>query len=272
MPRCLEVINTYGTGNAALTTLAHVADPTQTLTIRASNGSPSAHIGEVWTYFSAVADATIHSPRMHDNIEAVQMRAQATDPTPLWDEGFWQPMYQVDTPTIQSVYGAAPGAGVAENLGYTVFYDDLPGIAARLRSWSQVSPLVKGYFGVKFVATSSATAGAIGANAAINATQDYFQINQDYALMGYNLSVACANVNIYGADTGNLNVGGPGTIKAEITRNWFLRLDSTDNGPAVPIINSANKSSTFVTVSHPTASTVVTGELIFAWLGNTGQI
>ena len=135
-------------------------------------------------------------------------------------------MYQVDTPTITSTFASAPGSAVAENLGYTVFYDDLPGVAARLRSYAQVSPLIKGYLGVKFVATSSATAGAIGANAAINATQDYFQINNDYALLGYNLSVACANVNIYGADTGNLNVGGPGTIKAELTRNWFLHLDA----------------------------------------------
>jgi len=270
--RCLEVVNTYGTGNGALTTLAHAADPTQSLTIRASNGSPSAHIGEVWTNMGTAADVTIHSPRMHDNIYAVQGRVQATDPTPVWDEGFWQPMYQVDTPVIQSTFAAAPGAGIAENLGYTVFYDDLPGIAARLRSWSQVSPLVKGYLGVKFVATSSATAGAIGANAAINATQDVFQINQDYALIGYNLSIACANVNVYGADTGNLNVGGPGSLKQELTRNWFLHLDQTDGGPAIPIINSANKASTFVTVSAPGASTAVTGELIFAWLGNTGQI
>lgn len=272
MPRAIEVINTYGTGNASLTTLLHVADPTQGLAIRASNGSPSAHIGAVWTDMSAAADVTIHSPRMHDNIYAVQARVQATDPTPVYDEGFYQPMYQVDAPTIQSTFAAAPGSGVAENLGYTVIYDDLPGIASRLRAWAQVQPLVKGYLGVKFVATSSATAGAIGANAAINATQDVFQINNDYALIGYNLSVACANVNVYGADTGNLNVGGPGTLKQEITRNWFLHMDATEGGPCIPIINSANKSSTFVTVSAPGASTAVTGELVFAWLGPTGQI
>lgn len=272
MPAALECINSFGTGNAALTTLAHVADPTQSLTIRASNGSPSAQILSVWSNVSAAADATIHSPRMHDNIYAVQARLQATDPTPVYDEGFVQPMYQVDTPTIQTTFGAAPGAGVAENLGYLVYYPDLPGIASRLRHWAQVAPLVKGYLGVKFVATSSATAGAIGANAAINATQDVFQINNDYALLGYNLSVACANVNVYGADTGNLNVGGPGVLKEELTRSWFLHISDVNALPLIPIINSANKSSTFVTVSAPGASTAVTGELVFAWLGPTGQI
>lgn len=265
----IETLNTYGTGNASLTTLTHVADPLQSLAIRASNGSPAVHMESAWAYVSAAADVTIHSPRMHDDIVAVEVRAQPTLATPLAAEGFVQALYSQDILIVQSTYGSAPGSSVAECVGTLMYYDDLPGASARLVMPQQVLANVKHYLGVKVAPTSGATAGTYGAGVAINSTQDYFKANSDYALIGYSLSVACANFGILGADTSNLIVGGPGAIDPLVTRHYFYWLSEVSGKPCVPVINSANKASTFVYCSHTTANTTVTGELLFAYLGPT---
>jgi len=271
LPPAIETLNTYGTGNAALTTLTHVADPQQSLALRASNGSPGVHMLNLWAYVAAAADLTVHSPRMHDDIIAVEADAQATLATPLLDEGFTQDLYSQDILIIQSTFAVAPGNGIAENLGAVIYYDDLPGIKPRLAMPAQITPNVKGYLGVKFIATSSATAGAIGAGVAINATQDYFKANSDYALIGYNLRTIAANFAIQGADTGNLFIGGPGAVDPLVTRRWFWTMSESEGRPCIPVINSANKASTFFVVSHPTASTAVTGTAFFAYLGDTSN-
>lgn len=263
----LETINTYGTGNGSLTTLVHTADPTQSLAIRSANGSPAAHLGPVWGQMGAAADLIITSPRMHDVLHAVQMRVQASLVSPLWSEGLDQPMFSVDTPAVSSVFGSAPGNTVAEQAGYNIYYDDLGGIAANLMTWAQIKPAIKQYLGVKVSCTSSATAGALGAGAAINSGYDEFKSDTMYAVLGYNVSAACGNVVIQGADTGNLLVGGPGAVDPLVGRRWFMHLEEMSGRPCIPVIKANNKGSTNVFVSHTTASTAIVVTLLMAWLG-----
>lgn len=263
----METINTYGTGNGSLTTLVHVADPLQSLAVRSANGSPAAHLGPVWGQVGAAADLTITSPRMHDVLHAVEMRAQSGLVTPLWEEGLDQPLFSVDTLAVSSVFGSAPGNTVAEQCGFNIYYDDLGGAQANLMSWAQIKPNVKQYLGVKNSVTSSATAGAYGAGTAINAGYDEFKSDTLYAVLGYNVSAACGNVAIQGADTGNYLVGGPGAVDPVVTRRWFMRLEELSGRPSIPVIKANNKGSTNVFVSHTTASTTVTVTLLLAWLG-----
>ncbi|HEY1198742.1 MAG TPA: hypothetical protein VGG32_08470 [Thermoplasmata archaeon] len=267
MPPALETINTYGTGTGAATTLAHVADPLQSLYLRSANGSPAAYIGPIWAYLSAAADVILESPRMHDVLHAVQTRAQASLVTPLWEEGLEQADFSVDLLNISTTYGAAPGNGVAEDVGFNVYYPDLGGSAAAFATWSQIQPSIKQYLGVKVSATSSATAGAYGAGVAINSTYDEFKSDTTYALLGYNVSAACGNVAIQGADTGNYLVGGPGAVDPLVTRQWFVKLTNDSGYPLIPLIKANNKGSTNVFVSHTTASTTIIVTLLFAWLG-----
>ncbi len=264
-----EAVNTYGTGNAALLTLPHVADPLSTLAIRASNGQPSARLQCVWCDLSEAADITIHSPRMHDDVIALELRGQIGVQTPISLLGLEQPLYSQDVLIVQSTYAAAPAAAAAENVGYIVWYDDLPGATARLKTWAQVKAGIKQYLGVKFTADTGAVAGQYGVPVAINATQDYFKANSDYALLGYTLSVACATVGLVGADTSNYIVGGPGSVDPLVTRDWYLALGAATGKPCIPVINSANRQATNILVAGPTAATAVTGELLFAYLGDT---
>jgi len=267
MPQALETINTYGTGNASLTTLAHVADPSQSLAIRSSNGQPSAYLFGIWAQMAIAADLSIFSPRMHDDVHGIQLRVQVTKTDPLFDYSQDQPMYSQDTPTVQSTFGSAPGSGVAEHAGYNIWYDDLPGISANLMSWEQVEPQIISFYGVKVSCVSSSTAGVLGAGSAINSVYDNFKANQRYALLGYELNVACGNVSVQGSDTGNLQLGVPGWIASIETRDYFKKISQASGRPCIPIINSANKASTNVFVSHTTASTTVIVDLLFAYLG-----
>lgn len=267
MPQALETINTYGTGDGSKTTLAHVADPSQSLAIRSSNGSPSAYLFGIWAQMGIAADLAIFSPRMHDDVHGIQTRIQVSNPNPVFPYSFDQAMYSQDTPTVQSTFGSAPGNTVAEQAGYNIYYDDLPGISANLASWAQVEPQIISFYGVKVSCVSSATAGALGAGSAINSVYDNFKANQRYALLGYMVNVACANVSVQGSDTGNLQIGGPGSIGLIETRQYFVDLSNLSGRSCIPIINSANKASTNVFVSHTTASTTVIVDLMFAYLG-----
>ena len=267
MPPALETINTYGTGTGAATTLAHAADPLQSLYLRSANGSPAAFIGPIWGFLSAGADVIVTSPRLHDVLHGVQMRAQASLVTPLWEEGLQQADFSVDLLSVQSVYSAAPGNGVAEDVGFNVYYPDLGGSAAAFATWAQIQPSIKQYLGVKVSPTSSATAGAYGAGVAINSVYDEFKSDTTYALLGYNVSAACGNVAIQGADTGNYLVGGPGAVDPLVTRRWFKQLSDETGYPLIPLIKANNKGSTNVFVSHTTGSTTIIVTLLFAWLG-----
>lgn len=267
MPQALETINTYGTGNNSATTLTHVADPSQSLAIRSSNGNPSAQLFGLWAMMGIAADLAIFSPRMHDDVHGIQTRVQVSKTDPVYDYDFQQPMYSQDTPTVQSTFGSAPGSSVAEQAGYNIYYTDLPGISANLMSWAQVEPQIISFYGVKVSCVSSATAGALGAGSAINSVYDNFKANSKYALLGYNVNVECGNVSIQGSDTGNLQVGGPGSIAEIETRRYFCDISQATGLALIPVINSANKASTNVFVSHTTASTTVIVDLLFAYLG-----
>lgn len=266
MGRTIETINTYGTGNATLTTLVHVADPTQTLQIRASEGRPAAHLGPVWAQMGIAADLEVFSNRMHDDVHGFQTRVQVSLSTPLSPLKGPQDMFSTDTPTVQSVFGAAPGSGVAEQAGYNVLYDDLPGSAQSLRSWAEVAPQIEHIYGQKVAPTSSATAGALGAGTLINSSYDQFKADRVYALLGYTVSAECGNVSIQGPDTANYQYGGPGAVDPLVTRDWFVRLEDLFGPPTIPILKANNKGATNVYVSHTTASTTITVGLILALL------
>jgi hypothetical protein len=262
-----ELVSTYGTGNGSLTTLTHVWDPLSVQAIRANTDNPPAMIMADWAYFSAAGDVTIHSPRMHDDIQAVHSRVQATTADILNLECFQQVMYSQDLPIVSSTYAAAPGNTVAENYEYLIYYPNLGGGNQRLAPWAQIRPLIQSYLGVKVSPITGATAGQSGAAVLLNATEDYTKANSWYALYGYEVSVAATSIAIQGPDTSNYIVGGPATTGTINTRRWFYQLEQETGIPSIPIINSANKSSTNIYAVGTTASTTVPVTLHFAYLG-----
>ncbi len=272
MPPAFETVVATDPATATITTIPFAADPSQTLQIRAANGSPCAFIYGTWTQLSAAADLSIHSPRMHDNVAALKWRGQTGLGTPQILDGLWQPMYSQDTPTVQGVFASAPNA--VENLSYGVYYPDLPGTAPLLATRDQVAAQAKqfwstngGYLGVRVNPITSATAGQLGAGVALTSTDTNQKANSWYALLGYTTSVICTSVVIQGTDTGNLKTGGPGTLNVIDTRRWFWYLDEVLGVPAIPVFNSANFGSTLVFANDLAGTTTTAIDLLFVYLG-----
>ena len=90
--------------------------------------------------------------------------------------------------------------------------------------------------------------------------------NAEYAIVGYELDVACTAFGLYGPDTGNFRAGGPGVTTRQFTRNWFMDLSAQTNLPCIPVFNSQNATGTNVQVLHYTATTAVNVNLILGRL------
>ncbi len=126
-----------------------------------------------------------------------------------------------------------------------LYYEDLQGIAARLIDIPTMRARGVELFTVETQLTGGAT-GAYSAGVALNANFDFFKPNTDYALMGYTLDKSCLSVSLRGADTGNLRVGGPGSVHIpHLTAEWWVRLTQLYGIPLIPVFNSAAKAGVF---------------------------
>jgi hypothetical protein len=116
---------------------------------------------------------------------------------------------------------------------------------------------------------STGTAGGWSGEEAINVEFDNFKANTDYALMGYLVSAECLAVRWRGSDTGNLGVGGPGTIdQRDLTARWFCTLSDEFGLPLIPVFNSANKSSILVDCAQDENGADVVVTSLFAELAS----
>lgn len=127
-----------------------------------------------------------------------------------------------------------------------IYYPNLDGVAAALSSWSSVEQRIVNLLGVETDLTSSAAECQYGGEQALNASFDNFKRNVYYAILGYTVTHFTHAVYIYGSDTGNLRVGGPGVIRNDITANWFADQSALYGLPYIPIINAANVAATTV--------------------------
>ena len=280
MGKALETVVAYATEatTTAGTYFALTANTGQSFSIRQANGVPAAQLLAPWANFGVAGYAQVKSPRMHDTTIgttfAVQASSGAFAGDPLQGLDYEEPAYSTDIITVQATTAASQAASTAYGLGLPVFYADLPGIAANLMSWQAIAGLVNsqskvGDHYVSWVSCArGATAGALGVGSAINSTNDQFKANHSYALLGYLPQAQVATVCLQGVDTGNLQVGGPGCLNADVTRNWFVDLSLGQGLPLVPVVQANNKGNTFVSIAdaQSTAGSVVVG-LIWMDLG-----
>lgn len=239
----------------------------QSATIRATaNGSAPVTLEGIATDFQDAGDFRIRSPRMHDDVNAIRVAAPAGIPQWAANEYFAQPLYSQDTLTVEAVFTTAPTLNHT-SLGYlNVYYDDVPGLAANLRTPAEVLPNVVDILSIPVTPTSSATLGNWGAGVALNSTVDVFKANTLYAVLGYLCPVAFGAWSMQGVDVGNLQLGAVGSTNTRDTRSWFAKISDDWGKPAIPVINSQNKASTLVNVSDKANATAFELTLIMAQL------
>ncbi len=280
MGASLETVTGYLT-TAALTAgtyAAFTANSGQSFSIRAT---PTPQAGELlapWADAKSAGYVQIKSPRMHDTTIgttfANQGYAASLPVEPLASLDYSEPAYSTDVLTVQFTPQTTIAVGETEVVGLPVYYPNLPGIAANFMTWAQVQSYVNpanktGDHYVSWVRPSSAaTAGQIGVGVAINSTNDQFKANHSYALLGYLVITQVGAVLIQGIDTGNLYVGGPGSLNPRTTRQFFVDLSIAQGFATIPVIQANNKGATFVyLVDAATTATAATIGLVWMDLG-----
>ena len=276
----LETVTGFVTAatTTAGTYVAATANTGQSFSIRQANGIPSGFMTAPWVEGAAAGYLQIKSPRMHDTTIGTtfpfQIDTAAFGIDPLEGQDYDEAVYATDALTVQLTTVASQTASTSYGFGFSIYYNDLSGVQSNLLSWATLQGLVNAQskVGDHYVSwaipTTAGTAGQIGTQAAINATNDQFKANHSYALLGYLPQTKCANFLLTGTDTGNLYVGGPGTLDARITRNWFVDQSIAQGIPMIPVIQANNKGNTFVNVTDvATTSTTIVMGLVWMDLG-----
>lgn len=266
MPPALEVVDFALAAAAATGFQAFAAGTNQTATIRGTANSANVHLCDVGVWTTTQADVTIRSPRLHDATQGILMATRGGEADPTWPLGVQQPLYGQDQLTVGANFNVAPGAAAIQHIDAVIYYEDLGGVSANLRTWAECAPNVIELVGVKVSATSGASPASWGAGVAINSSFDLLKANQLYAVLGFTTLAAVAAVAVQGPDTGNLLCGGPNSLALDDTRYYFKRLSDNTGFPTIPVINSANKSGTNVLVASSAASTAADITLVLAHL------
>jgi hypothetical protein len=139
-------------------------------------------------------------------------------------------------------------AGDVEQMSMLIRYGNLPGVSQRLMTDAQVLSQMKKLTTIEQSITSSAGPGYSG-SVAINNASDLLRANTDYAVMGISCRTAVNVVTLVGPDTGNVKIGVPCTLRQELQSGFFMMLSRATGDACVPVINSGNKSSTFMGVA-----------------------
>lgn len=259
----MELISGKATApGATLTALTMAAG--NSLTVRNTALNTDIRMIQMWAENNAAGIFRIRSPKLHDNVQGIRYRIDATDPVGLFPPGAWQKLTPQDT-LIAEISGSATG-GQIEQGQFLVWYSDLPGSNARLANWADIRNRIVNYLTVEVAVTPGATGGYSG-QVPINSTFDLLQANTDYAILGGTVDVRCAAVRITGPDFANFGVGFPGFMPDRgVSARWFKVLNETLGVPCIPVFNSANKFGTLVDIVQDQTGNAVNTNIIVAQL------
>jgi hypothetical protein len=202
-----------------------------------------------WGENATAGTLRVRSPRLHDFQQGIRMRIPAANGGPqypgLSESAFQQVLIAQDTLTIEQTGGAAE----VDSGTLLIYYDSLPGIAARLIASADVRKFGVNIIGQEVSVTTTATGNWSG-QVAINSAFDNFKANTDYALLGGMTDTLGTTVRIQGVDTGNLGVGYPANPSLRgLTNNFFAAISDVTGYSLIPVFNSANKTGILVDVA-----------------------
>lgn len=246
MPAALQVVNFFKQGltGGAFEALAPGTGDSATFFNVPQGSGP--YLSEVWAVDNAnPMEISLTASRFHDQtfgIRASITSGATTAPvnrsvciSPI---GLDQPIFPSDILTVQANGTAADDVIVT----MLVYYQDLPGIQARLATYEYVKQHTKNIVGINTNLTPGD--GVAGTAVALNAADNRLHANTDYALLGFTASLAFGSLTINGIDTGNLKVGGPMLGEPDHDAMLFVDYARAYNAPLIPIINSNNAGST----------------------------
>lgn len=250
MGMAMQVITGQAT-NPGSTITALTANSGDSYTVRSTDMNADIELLQAWAFTTTNLLLRIRSPRMHDQAQNMRYLPVASQPYPLMPWGCPQKLYSQDPLTVEITGGGAE----VDMASLLVYYNNLPGVAARLHTYAEIKPLIQNIVSIEVDLTSSGTSCNYSAALALNANFDTLIRNVDYAILGYTCPTAGGTLGITGVDTGNLRVGGPLVALPFLTNNWFVYLSSLYGKPFIPVINSANVAGVNLDVACQATST-----------------
>jgi hypothetical protein len=230
-------------------------------TIKSFREGTPAYLLSGWGLGATLGYQQVFSPRMHDTSRGIRYKLIAAVSVPPWQMGLKQLIYPQDVLTIQQ----SGGGSEVDSGCYLQWYQDLPGVNARLVDWQQWQNRIEDIVTVETTHTQG-TAGDWSGAVALNSGSQLLKANRDYMLLGYASDTNITSVGLHGPDTGNLRVCGPGTTDRKVTASWYMDLSRLCMVPCNAIINAANVGATFVDVQGNTGSGTNIIEHTFALL------
>lgn len=194
-----------------------------------------------------------------ENIQGFRADVLQNSPLPLMPYGQAQPAYANDNITAE-IAGSATASDL--EIGYfQVAYDSYadfnkPFGFAELQALRRANPSL--IVETMQITLSLGTGGGYTGEAALStATQALFN-NTNYALLGYTCSATCGFIRLRSnTDFGPLGFGGPGTTRADITKDYFVNL-SLQYGVSIPTFNTINLSQILIDGAQDENGTDVT--------------
>lgn len=263
MGKVLEVISGQATApGAAITALAMGAGNTNV--IRSFEGDNAPRLITLWADNQVAGIVRAMSPRMANNNQGIHVDSMIGNLDPLIPISLGQRFYSQDTLTL-GISGSAV-AGDLEGAGFLIYYPDLPGANGMFISPDDAIGRSTNIMTNRTVIVTGAGGGYTG-QMALNATENMFKANKDYALLGYVAQVQCTTVRLIASDLGNIGIGGPGNIaNRALTSEWFLHISRKTGLPLVPVINSSNVGGIIVDAMQDENAAAVNVSWIFAEL------
>lgn len=262
MPAALQVVNFFSQGitGGAFEALAPGTGDSATFQ-DFTQGAP-AYLADVRGVDDASpCEISLTASRFHDQIEGIagwipdgSTLAPPNRATSISPPGFDQPIYPSDVLTVQ-VKGTA---GDNVNVTLMLYYSDLPGIAAKLRTWEAVKAATVNLVGVDVAldASSGASQGDWSQSVALSAAGRRLDAGRYYAVLGFTADVPCAAVGLSSFETGNIKIGGPVIGDGEKDANLLAEVARIYNAALIPVINGSNQDSVLLQAADPAATNV----------------
>lgn len=261
MGKALRVISGHAT-NPGAAVAALTPNTGDSFTVMDFASTSKAYLGAIWCENAAGGVLSIHSPRMHDNVQGIRLQVPAANQVQELPRLAAEPLYPNDPLTVAMSGGAAE----TDVLSYLTYYDDLPGVDAQLETWEAIQPNIAHLMGLEIDLVSGATVGDYGGSRAMNADFPQLKADTNYAVLGYTCAVAFATLGITGPDTGNTRIGAPGTTNTWDTGDFFVQLSKELGKPCIPVIKANNAPGTSIDLVSTAAATASHVSLILAQL------
>jgi hypothetical protein len=179
---------------------------------------------------------------LHDAVNGMRYRIPAALTLPRLGSAiqgsFLQFLVPQDTLIVEN-QGSAVG-GQIESSTLLIYYDNLPGVAARLITNAQLQQ-----YGVNRTtiqaSITAVTTGQYGGGVLVNAATQNLKANTDYALLGGETDTRGTVIRATGVDFGSLGVGFPAEPSvADVTETFFQNIAISTGLSLIPVFNSAN--------------------------------